>query len=385
MSWDAADVRIILDELGRWRARALEPQVANWAQCLAAPVLSELMTQLTALGVLSDEVSAGLEPDVPGLWRDLTDPHAIALGVGILSDLGQGNAALALACHRRALGLWLLHQMPDLRGAAQPPVDAGLALVMTGHHGLAQHSLGRWLAGAGLAPDDTALLSDWLDRDSHETQLWSPHGWQQLLWPVWCAGTVQWARMWRSDLIVQTGVAPYGLQELHTARVRTRCGSAAWVSDLSAERSRQLYAEVLTLDMIGLMAIGLGVLRCGRRLAHDFAHLRRQGGAVIARHPAVQTMLSDLAATEHTVDGLLQSLHHPLAQVSLARVASARLHTADLLVQANHQAIQVHGGVGYMRDVGPEKLVRDQTMLRLATGGVRALPLLLHGLQEMPS
>ena len=57
----------------------------------------------------------------------------------------------------------------------------------------------------------------------------------------------------------------------------------------------------------------------------------------------------------------------------------------DLLVPANHQAIQVHGGVGYMRDVGPEKLVRDQTMLRLATGGTRALPLLLHGLQEVAS
>lgn len=383
MSWDAADVRMILDEVGRWRARALDPQVANWAQCMTAPVLSGLMAQLTEIGVLSEEM--GSDPDVPGLWRDLTDPQAIALGAGILSELGQGNAALALACHRRALAQWLLNQMPEPLGAALPPEGATLTLVLTGHHGLAQHSLGRWLSSAALQPDDTALLSDWLDRDTHDTQLWSPHGWQQLMWPVWRAGAVQWARMLRSDLIVQTGVAPYGLQELHTARVQARSAAAGWVSDLPAEASRHLYAQVLKLDMIGLIAIGLGVLRSGRRLARDFAHLRRQGGDVIVRHPAVQAMLSDLTATEHTVDGLLQSLHQPLAAVSLARVVSARLHTADLLVHANHQAIQVHGGVGYMRDVGPEKLVRDQTMLRLATGGTRALPLLLHGLQEVAS
>ena len=49
MSWDAADVRMIIDEVGRWRARALDPQVSNWAQCMTAPVLSGLMAQLTEI------------------------------------------------------------------------------------------------------------------------------------------------------------------------------------------------------------------------------------------------------------------------------------------------------------------------------------------------
>ena len=119
MSWDAADVRMIIDEVGRWRARALDPQVSNWAQCMTAPVLSGLMAQLTEIGVLSEEM--GLDPDVPGLWRDLTDPQAIALGTGILSELGQGNAALALACHRRALAQWLLNQMREPLGAVLLP------------------------------------------------------------------------------------------------------------------------------------------------------------------------------------------------------------------------------------------------------------------------
>jgi alkylation response protein AidB-like acyl-CoA dehydrogenase len=33
--------------------------------------------------------------------------------------------------------------------------------------------------------------------------------------------------------------------------------------------------------------------------------------------------------------------------------------------------LQVHGGSGYMRDTGAEKIVRDQNMLKLQIGGTR--------------
>ena len=42
--------------------------------------------------------------------------------------------------------------------------------------------------------------------------------------------------------------------------------------------------------------------------------------------------------------------------------------------------MQVHGGIGYMRDLGVEKLVRDLNMLRLQTGGVRDIPSFITGL-----
>jgi alkylation response protein AidB-like acyl-CoA dehydrogenase len=41
--------------------------------------------------------------------------------------------------------------------------------------------------------------------------------------------------------------------------------------------------------------------------------------------------------------------------------------------------MQVHGGIGYMREVGPEKLVRDQNMLKLLAGGTREVYSFLAG------
>ena len=102
MSWDAADVRMIIDEVGRWRARALDPQVSNWAQCMTAPVLSGLMAQLTEIGVLSEEM--GLDPDVPGLWRDLTDPQAIARR-GTLADQFREPERVGAGQRRAGAGL----------------------------------------------------------------------------------------------------------------------------------------------------------------------------------------------------------------------------------------------------------------------------------------
>lgn len=385
MPLDASDVTLMLDEVGRLSTQAIQPQATPWERVMDAPTFHQLMAGVEGLG-LFPEVALD---DSPGLWSDLGDAMSVQLSLGILRALAKGNAAVALAAHRRALVQWVL----TVCGAADEvtsmmPVDK-VAFASTGHHGLARESLGRWLAQATLSPDDVSMLGDWLDR-SHASQVWASPGWQGLLWPCWRDGLVQWCVQPRHALLVQRGAHPLGLNELEIGAVCSRAAvhdgeadsALVWRSSLDADASRQLMANVLKMEFLAAMAMGLGVQDRGAALAREFAGIRRQGGTLIERHPAVQQMLCDIAASQHQLQNLLGAFGRPLHELSLTDIALTRKASSDALVHACHQVIQVHGGLGYMRDAGPEKLVRDQHMLRWMAGGVVALPLLLSGLQR---
>lgn len=385
MTLDASDVTLILDEVERLAKQEIQPRTTPWERVMDAATFHQLMGSMEGLGLFPD---VPIE-DAPGLWSDLGDARSVQLSLGILRQLAQGNAAVALAAHRRALAQWVLTTC----GAADDvttviPIDK-LAFASTGHHGLARESLGTWLAQKPLSPDDVCMLDDWLAR-THASQIWASPDWQGLLWPCWRDGLVQWCVQSRQSLLVQLDAHPHGLGELDIGAV---CSAAKvnedvldagilWRSNLDAHASRQLMAKVLKMEFMAAMAMGLGVLDRGAVLAREFAAIRRQGGELIERHPAVQEMLCDIAVTQHQLQGLLAAFDRPLNDIALSDVVATRKATSDALVHASHQVIQIHGGVGYMRDAGPEKLVREQHMLRLMAGGVLALPLLLSGLQR---
>jgi alkylation response protein AidB-like acyl-CoA dehydrogenase len=90
-------------------------------------------------------------------------------------------------------------------------------------------------------------------------------------------------------------------------------------------------------------------------------------------------MLSDIEIARHRIDMALAALAQPVDTLDTGAVAAARANIAPALCHAANQVMQVHGGIGYMRDAGPEKLVRDQNMLKLASGGTRDLHAFLAG------
>ena len=148
---------------------------------------------------------------------------------------------------------------------------------------------------------------------------------------------------------------------------------------LGPDASRSTYANMFKLDMLGLLSIGAGALDRGQALASNYAGIRKQGGKVISEHPAVQHMLSDIEITRHNVDMALAAFARPIHELDVSAVAAARASISPALCHAASQVIQVHGGIGYMRDAGPEKLLRDQNMLKLMSGGTREIHAFLAG------
>ena len=198
------------------------------------------------------------------------------------------------------------------------------------------------------------------------------------VWPVWLDDQIAWRYVERKDLDVTAGNAQHGFDELMGFVVR-QLSTAGKTIKPGPDASRGIYAKTFKLDVLGLLSIGAGALDRGQALARDFAGIRKQGGKGIAEHPAVQHMQSDIEIARHSVDMALAAFSQPVDELDVRTVAAARANLGPALCHAANQAVQVHGGIGYMRDAGAETLLRDQNMLKLIAGGTREIHAFLAG------
>lgn len=145
----------------------------------------------------------------------------------------------------------------------------------------------------------------------------------------------------------------------------------------------------LTLLRAGVAAIACGIARRAYEMALDYAQARHQGGVPIIAHDAVADMLAAMAVR------LGASL--PTALDDTQALAAKITHT-NAAVATTTDAVQVFGGIGYMRETGGEKLMRDakycqlfpepnwiaqQELLRLVQAEARESPEARPGLLRM--
>lgn len=386
MTIDLQDVQQLLAEVDRFARQRIHSATARPESPLAPAELEQLTQEATDLGILP---LFGSEPGW-GLWEQLHSAHAQLFNTGLLRQVACINAGVAFAWHRAALACAVAR---ELEVVPQAPGGLGLTLLPTGHYGLARGSLARWLKGVPPTlvtqdPDatDDALLADWLNRSAHASVLHAPHGWQALLWPVWQHGTVEWAMVERHQLQVDACPAPHGLDEVAGYTVRALPGQASTTRSTpdaaATQRSRRLYQRVLKMDMLGMLAIGQGALLHAQAMAREYAGVRRQGGKTIGQHPAVQQLLAEIDQARQQADLALTGFALPIDTINLGHLCVTRISTHQALCHAASQVVQVHGGSGYMRDTGAEKILRDLNMLKHQVGGTREAPLFVAAWME---
>ncbi|HJU99773.1 MAG TPA: acyl-CoA dehydrogenase family protein [Burkholderiaceae bacterium] len=372
---DADDVTALLSEVDAFATQRIAAAVERPEAPISHHTLAALSAEAAELGLLP---APGADPGYT-LWEHCDHANAMQFNLGLLQLVARANAGIAFAWHRAALARAAAAPAgAPLAGAHPAGTVLDTAIVTTGHLGLARAELARFLRPQGPRADG-ALLSDWLDRRQHPTTVITTASWQHLVWPVWHDDTIRWQRATRQQLQVEPCRAQHGLDELAAFRVRLAPDADATLLPGDGD-TRLAYERVLKLDMLGLMAIGAGALRHAWELAAAYAAIRKQGGKVIGEHPAVQIMLGEMEMAWHQASGALARFARPLDDIALSELAAQRVNTHGALCHGANQGVQVHGGVGYMRDVGAEKIVRDQNMLRLQAGGTREIPLLLSGL-----
>jgi short/branched chain acyl-CoA dehydrogenase len=130
------------------------------------------------------------------------------------------------------------------------------------------------------------------------------------------------------------------------------------------------FLEILDGGRISVAAMGVGVAQGAYDLARSYGRERRQFGRPIADFQAVQFMLADMA-TELDAGRLLtyraawlKDQGRPFAR----EAAVAKLYTGELSNRAVNNALQIHGGYGFMEESAISRLYRDQKVLEIGEG-----------------
>jgi short/branched chain acyl-CoA dehydrogenase len=130
------------------------------------------------------------------------------------------------------------------------------------------------------------------------------------------------------------------------------------------------FLEILDGGRISVAAMGLGLAQGAYDLAAAYAQERQQFGQPISKFQAIQFKLADMATEIEAGRALvyraawLKDLGRPFALAA----AMAKLYTGELAHRAANQALQIHGGYGFMDEYAISRLYRDQKVLEIGEG-----------------
>lgn len=143
-------------------------------------------------------------------------------------------------------------------------------------------------------------------------------------------------------------------------------------TDLLGEEGRGLGIALgnLSLGRIGVAAQSVGGARAALVAARDYARERETFGRPIVEHQAVAFKLADMATRVEA--GRRLYLHAAAlrdAGLDCAREASmAKLFASEMAERVASDAIQIHGGAGYLADHPVEKIYRDVRVYQIYEG-----------------
>ncbi len=128
--------------------------------------------------------------------------------------------------------------------------------------------------------------------------------------------------------------------------------------------------ETFDRTRIGIGAAGVGVARAALEASIKFTKERQQFGQPVANFQGVQFMLADMAIKVDTARlavwyaAWLTDEKLPYAHAS----AIAKAYGSDVAMQVTTDAVQLHGGYGYMAEYKVEKYMRDAKLLQIYEG-----------------
>ena len=121
---------------------------------------------------------------------------------------------------------------------------------------------------------------------------------------------------------------------------------------------------------IGIAAQAVGMARSAFEAALEYAKQRRQFGKPIVEHQAVAFRLADMAT--QIAAGEQMVLHaaklRDAKQPSLKEASMAKLFASEMAEKVCSQAIQIHGGYGYLADYPVERIYRDVRVCQIYEG-----------------
>jgi short-chain 2-methylacyl-CoA dehydrogenase len=130
------------------------------------------------------------------------------------------------------------------------------------------------------------------------------------------------------------------------------------------------FLHVLDIGRIGVAAMGVGLAQGALDQALAYAKERQAFGKPISKYQAIQGKLADMA-TEIEAGRLLvykAALMKDRGENFSLTAAQAKLKTGRLAVRCAEEAVQIHGGYGYIEEYPVCRFYRDAKILTIGEG-----------------
>ncbi|MBA4746774.1 MAG: acyl-CoA dehydrogenase [Muricauda sp.] len=128
--------------------------------------------------------------------------------------------------------------------------------------------------------------------------------------------------------------------------------------------------KTLAGGRIGIAAQALGIAAGAYELALQYSKQRKAFGTEISNHQAIAFKLADM----HTK---IQAARHLVYQAACDKDAGndytlsgamAKLYASEVAMETTVEAVQIHGGNGYVKDYHVERLMRDAKITQIYEG-----------------
>ena len=346
--------KMIRDSAREFARRRLAPNAAAWERAAAIP--PELIAELGALGFMG--------MTVPSEWDGVgADYVAYALA---LEEIAAGDGAIAtLMSGHNSVGC-----MPIFEYGTHAQKEAYLRRLARGEM-LCAFCLTEPQGGS----DVTALRTRATRRGDmyllNGTKSYITSGKTANLALVFARTSAETGKRGISAFLVETANPGY-----HVSRVETKMGLNASdtceiiLEDAEIPLENRLGEEgqgyriaLANLEggRIGIAATAVGMARSALELALAYAKERQTFGKPIIEHQAVAFRLADMATK---LEAARQLVLHAAAlraagEPCLKEASMAKLFATEAAEQICSDAIQTHGGFGFLEDAGVERIYRS--------------------------
>ena len=362
---EEGELELMLAQVRRFGDRTLSPALPPPDRCITAGDRRQLVRLAEQAGLLDSG------PGGYGIWgQGHRDNHFSAAALTVLAGFNSGIA-------------WFVHQLAMARFAAaalqRTQAFPALGISYLGHYGLVGEGLLAVLMNRPLAGAQPAITEYFQTREQGRLVVADdPKGFLVVGLDTSPRPQLAWFYHSRETLDITPLDFSHGLNEVPFQRLWIRSPGIRMAAD------QGLLAQLLYFDGLATVAVTLGTLQRVSGAAVRFSHTRRQGGKLIARHSAVMAMLNALngaqQAGQYFLDGGICARAPLEGFIDCCRWRS---HWMPMTSRAFNAAMQIHGGSGYMQDLGIEKAVRDGNVLRVMHGSPLELGLLSELAEQM--
>ena len=130
------------------------------------------------------------------------------------------------------------------------------------------------------------------------------------------------------------------------------------------------FLKTLTGGRISIAALSLGICEAAYEASLKYSNERTAFGKKINKFQSISFKLADMAMQIEAAKHLVYNAAwlKDKGENIVKEAAMAKLYTSELAMRLTTEAIQIHGGFGYIREYNVERFFRDSKILEIGEG-----------------